>query len=58
MIYDWLLTLDREINYVWRSRAQMSLMKVTFVYHRYFVLAVLFFVTYSEWCFEYALSKG
>ncbi|KAG9041258.1 hypothetical protein FS837_012493, partial [Tulasnella sp. UAMH 9824] len=44
LIYDWLLCLDREVQYIWKAR--WSFGKVWFVIHRYAMMASVIGVVY------------
>ncbi|KAG8951650.1 hypothetical protein FRC04_005938 [Tulasnella sp. 424] len=59
LIYDWLLCLDREIQYIWKAR--WSFAKFWFICHRYAMMALVVGMVYAsvksssepsslEWC--------
>ncbi|KAG8949614.1 hypothetical protein FRC04_008360 [Tulasnella sp. 424] len=45
LIYDWLLCLDREVQYIWKSR--WSFAKVWFICHRYAMMALVVAIVYG-----------
>ncbi|KAG8921330.1 hypothetical protein FRC00_008801 [Tulasnella sp. 408] len=44
-IYDWLLCLDREVQYLWKAR--WSFGKVWFIIHRYAMMALVVGMVYE-----------